>query len=335
MIEGGVGSIRLRPRSIDVGEVWFMSASSTPVAHEGFPVALPTELYSGCVEELKEQGGVGCTLTGTLRFVDDPMRPLFGPRIPQLYLLVEELQRSVEVSPGPVSVSAPVAFQSPDGAVHAAYGNFRPGQPGSLERAVEWLEDTYVKHLFEGRVVTDFDEQVRRFGGADFSLEKVMDGRLDVQDAVAFAQRARLDERTTTVIVQRVEHLAVERIDTVTQDRVINIGAGATVNAPVTIADSIEGSFNVIKASSADDALKQLLEELTAAVAEAAHSASPEQAAEMARDIETLAAEATSAAPRRKWCQLSIDGLREAAHALGEIGTPILDVTTKLVALLP
>jgi len=338
MIAGGVGSVRLKPRRIDVGEVWFMSASSTPIAHEGFPIAVPTEIYTRHADELSEKGAVRCSLTGELRFVENEMRARFGSRVPQLYLLVSQLRRDRVAAPAPLRVSIPVSFQGHDGSVHAAYANFRPGEPGSLERATRWLEETYVTGIYKGRIVTDFDEQIRWFDDADFSLEKVMTGSLDPQQAGTFAERLHLGRHMTTVIIERVElngTLAAERIDTVHQDRVIQIGDGTTINAPVVIAEQIQGSFNTIQESAADAELKRVLEVLTRAVAKAAPAAPGEQAETMGRDMETLAVEATRANPRRKWYELSLESLRETAQTLGEVGMPILTLTAKIAELLP
>src|SRR5262249_54118250 len=152
-----------------------------------------------------------------------------------------------------------------------------------------------------------------------------MTGTLDVRAAEGFARR-QLDSHAMTVIVQQVEHLSVGRIETMHQDRVINIGSGATINAPVTIAETIQGSFNTIDESAADDELKRALRELATAVAEAARAASPEQAEHMASDLETVTREATRSTPRASWVRVGLDSLREAAQALGEIGLPIIEI---------
>jgi hypothetical protein len=38
MLDGGVGCIRLKSKRLPMGEVWFMGATSEPVAHRGIPV---------------------------------------------------------------------------------------------------------------------------------------------------------------------------------------------------------------------------------------------------------------------------------------------------------
>lgn len=53
-----------------------------------------------------------------------------------------------------------------------------------------------------------------------------------------------------------------------------------------------------------------------------------------ARDLDTLVIEATSPAPRRKWWELSADGIKEAAKTLGDIATPVLSTLAKLATFL-
>lgn len=64
------------------------------------------------------------------------------------------------------------------------------------------------------------------------------------------------------------------------------------------------------------------------------YSQAKEGAEQVARDLETLTAEATSKEPRRKWWELSIEGLKDAAKNIGEIGKPVLELATRIVAIL-
>ncbi len=50
---------------------------------------------------------------------------------------------------------------------------------GSVSETAEWLEEVYVKGLYGGSVVTDFDEQMARFASATFSLNGLMRNELD------------------------------------------------------------------------------------------------------------------------------------------------------------
>jgi hypothetical protein len=57
---------------------------------------------------------------------------------------------------------------------------------------------------------------------------------------------------------------------------------------------------------------------------------SPPQAEELAESLETLTKEATRETPRRKWWELSAEGIREAAQSVGEIGTTAIALVGQL-----
>jgi hypothetical protein len=122
-----------------------------------------------------------------------------------------------------------------------------------------------------------------------------------------------------------------------TQEKVINIGKGATVTAPVFIAETVENCFNTLTASDVDKELEALLKQLLLEVAELSKKVAQEnfQSAEtMARSAESLVKEATSSKPRRKWYEISVEGIREAAKSIGDIAKPVLDVVSRLAPLL-
>lgn len=342
---GGAGSVRLKPRMIDGQTVWLLAATSTPAAHEGFPLALPEALYFECSDRLSERGVVDCSITGRLKFLPAELDPLFRNcvGVPQVYLLAEEIDQSGPTALDPVVVSGAVIFRSETvtgssraddwDALHAAYVSFVPGIPGSLEHAVDWLADTYVGAMYQGEVVTDFDEQTRRFAGAVFSVEKVMSGRLSVNAGLDIVRKITRQDRTIQLFVERLDSLNVERA-AVHQERIINIGANTTVNAPVTIADSIEASFNRLEQSSMDDRLKDLLRQLGEAVAVAARDAPADAGSQLANDVDTLTKELSSPSPRPAWYRLALDGLRETAAKLGAVAVPVLEATAAIASLL-
>lgn len=121
---------------------------------------------------------------------------------------------------------------------------------------------------------------------------------------------------------------------TVVSSKVINIGDGNTIVGPVAIADTIENSFNTIENSQQPTEVKELVETLIKEVATAASGMPEDMAADMSQDVETLSKELARETPRRKWYELSIDGLKTAAEAVGEVGTPIVGTLKKLLPLL-
>ena len=128
--------------------------------------------------------------------------------------------------------------------------------------------------------------------------------------------------------------LSIGRLDQMTQERIINIGDGNVINAPVLIADQIENSFNTVAESKLDEEVKSLLKQLIQEVNEASKDVPKEKAELMARDVEALSKEVTSSKPRRRWYEISIEGLKETAEAVGKVGEPILKMTRKLLPLL-
>lgn len=126
----------------------------------------------------------------------------------------------------------------------------------------------------------------------------------------------------------------IERQERIVSQKVINIGAGAQIHAPVVVADHIERSFNTLANAALDKEVKSLLEQVLKQVAEVAATAPAAAAAELAENAESLATEISRTKPRRKWYELSIEGLKAAAEAVGEVGKPILETTGKLLPLL-
>ena len=63
-------------------------------------------------------------------------------------------------------------------------------------------------------------------------------------------------------------------------------------------------------------------------------SVNPTKIQQMAGDLKTLSDEMVKAEPRRKWYELSLEGIKEAAKAIGEIGKPVIETVTKLIPLL-
>ncbi len=220
MLDGGVGCIRLKCKEIPAaGRVWFMGASSTPVAHEGVPVALPNGLYEEIIDYIAANGSLQCTITGRLAQIPIDFDPLYRDLvgIPQLYVLAERLEplRPASGTPflstGAVMIETESGGKPPEGTwdlvggIYAAYVSFSPGRPNTIRMAAEWLEDIYVHELLDGRVLTDFDEQVRRFAGTTFGLEEVMGGRISTVDTNRLLRRCGASQPETDQFIHKIE----------------------------------------------------------------------------------------------------------------------------------
>ena len=132
------------------------------------------------------------SIVGTLRYVPDFLGDLYQwPDVPPVYLQVEEIRHGRQPEDDALSramVSVAVSFESenaqlgPPDMVWATYFTFFPGVEGSLQLRRDWLRDIYVGERYQGRVISDFDEQVPRFGGAPFGLIRVFDRTLHADE---------------------------------------------------------------------------------------------------------------------------------------------------------
>lgn len=122
---------------------------------------------------------------------------------------------------------------------------------------------------------------------------------------------------------------------------------GAVANVGHTLSNLTTNVRNSLAGSAQSDEIKALLQQLAQQIAAVgtAGEAGPapdaggaagraSAAAELAGDCQTLAEELAKPKPRRKWWQLSLEGVKEAAQALGDVGVPIVQTAMKLAALL-
>ncbi len=114
----------------------------------------------------------------------------------------------------------------------------------------------------------------------------------------------------------------------------ITFGDNATVHGDFVVATTIQNSFNKAANSSAKQDVKDQLKQLHQAVAEMTKHLPVEKARDAAKDLEVLTTEAVSEAPRKKWYDLSAEGLIEAAKTVGEIAAPVVTCVKALLGLL-
>jgi len=106
---------------------------------------------------------------------------------------------------------------------------------------------------------------------------------------------------------------------------VINVGDENVVT------QTIQSSFN----TPSNPELAPLLAQLTQAVEQMLAHLSAEQAAEVREDLERLQEELQKPQPRKKWYNLSIEGLIQAAKNVGAIGVPVIELAGKILRLIP
>lgn len=114
----------------------------------------------------------------------------------------------------------------------------------------------------------------------------------------------------------------------------IHLGDNSPISGNVVVAQSVENSFNKAESADISNELKDLLQRLAKEVAGISTALPEETAEEVARDLDTLTAEAISKNPRKRWWQMSAEGLQQAAEKLGKIGKPMLELVVMVVSLL-
>lgn len=218
---------------------------------------------------------------------------------------------------------------------YASYVTFYPNVQGSLKSRTEWLENVYVKGMYQGKIVTDFDQQMTRFRGATFSLEKIMNNKLLRSEVTGFVETLQI-YGDVDLLIENQNTIITERIENMTQNKTINIGQGATIQAPVFIADKIENCFNTIDKSDIDEELKKVLEQLVKNTIDLARksSVSMDDAEIITRDVESLSQEVASSKPRERTTSRLINDIKDVATKVGEIGKPILNTVATLAPLI-
>jgi hypothetical protein len=112
---------------------------------------------------------------------------------------------------------------------------------------------------------------------------------------------------------------------------------GNTVNGHIVAVEKIDNSFNSVQKSKANDEVKTLLTELLTVIKDLNDKVPPahaQQFADIAEAADTLINETGREAPRKKWYEASLSGIKDAAVAIGEIATPVLAIAEKLSPLL-
>lgn len=193
MVKGGVGCLRLTQKQVGNEPLYFLCATSSGVAHKGLIVALRQELYENLIADIEQFGGVCCDIFGQVRYwPGEDLIPTYTPRhIPRMYLYAEKIVSLRRADPNIFNVTAAVLFRGEvDGeeGKFFVYSHFNPAKRHSLdqtiEQCVDWMEKSYVKGLYRGKILTDFDEVAPRFENVSFPVKALMDPRTDALEVL-------------------------------------------------------------------------------------------------------------------------------------------------------
>jgi small GTP-binding protein len=116
-------------------------------------------------------------------------------------------------------------------------------------------------------------------------------------------------------------------------DKSISFGDNAHIAGNVNTG-KIQNSFNTVAQSAAEPALKAELERLCQQVEQMLTQLPEEKKQEAVQDLDSFVKEATKDAPRRKWYELSAEGLIEAAKACAGMTAPVTATVKGILELL-
>lgn len=206
MIKGGIGTIRFKPIPIEGEECWLCTATSDGYCDSGIPLAIPSRI----TQESSFVFDHLLRLTGQVRSLPEVLERHLRHlvRIPQIYVLVDSVERLV-TSENPVKITPVVFFahigeRSDREIGNVAYVTCRSDSFTEIDRAGEWLAG-YVKR-FSGRIITNYDQQRPAFEDAPFSLQNVMEGKLDPEEL-------RLHFQNSNLIINVIKQINVRRLE--------------------------------------------------------------------------------------------------------------------------
>lgn len=109
---------------------------------------------------------------------------------------------------------------------------------------------------------------------------------------------------------------------------------GSVVNSNIIAAEIIKNSSVTLAAAPVSEELKATMADLQLAVAEMTAHLTDDEASLAADDLARLTDEVTSPEPRETWWRRAADGLVAAGKKAAEVGVPVVELATKIAALM-
>lgn len=209
MLDGGIGTIKFKPISIDGNELWLCTATTDGYCHSGIPLAVPAELMNSFNSKLT------FTLSGQVKFLPDFLETRFRhvTRVPQIYVLVDEVSEG-ETNEDPTYIT-PMIFwgkkDDPDKRGFTTFVTCRPHPAEEIDRGANWLEN-YAQR-YNGEVLTNFDQQRPTFRYVPFSLDNVLSASVDttllnnfIPDAESICKGLKFVHSNIPLLIDRMDN---------------------------------------------------------------------------------------------------------------------------------
>lgn len=321
--DGGLGTIRLRPKKIDGDDSWYATALKGKECHRGIPLVIPDAVLT---KSNVEWGDI-VTITGEVRFMQDAGLDATASYVHHALPLIVFVRKLKGVKPNkrnPISISPIVLFDTAQTRYKDHQFAFVNCPSSETDSATDWLERYANK--FEGRIVTNFDEQHPAFSDAPLSYQRLVAKTFD-----------------RTIIGEFHGTITAAHIEQVVDNSLTNLGdihVGHNVDVSGGSANISIDSTNVTQAiqlSNSLDApqkaqLDQLVASLNAELEKLKVSyAEEKEAIETALKTAVTSATKPQAERKKTILQVSAKGLKDAADLVKDIA-PTVIATADLIA---
>jgi hypothetical protein len=317
MIKGGIGSIKFQPVQLEGELFWLCTATSDSYCHTGIPLFIPNYLYESI--ELGEFSEYA--IKGRTKFIPKSFDSNFNHYVglPKLYIHVESLNKTnTRNSYEPILVTPTVYFKSPQrdyGIDLVTYAQCESGENYNTERLFDWFLN--YTEMYEGQIMTNFDEQCPLFENATFSLQRVMQEEIRVGDV----QNLNIYSNSTSIRAERME----------SNTSTVTIGNGNNISGNVVAAQTVTNSFKTIDKAVENPQIKEsivMLEESVKALVESMENKNDANA--IARDVKSFCEEVNSEMPRENTLKHYLGSISEVAAKAGAIGIKVVNVISTL-----
>jgi hypothetical protein len=276
MMLGGVGSIRLRGRTIDGRQYYFLGASSTGISHQGVPLIVPESEYSKVVNTMIDYGGCYAHVTGSLRVMPPELSLIsFSNNVPKYFVLAQDIEPIAPSSANILLVTVAVMYSGSYYDHYQGHGesfelgeystklrkswtfcSFNPASGSqAITAAAEWLQHYAGRYTGNSRdpILSDFDEHYQHFDNPiEFPIRSIIDHQIDMQHLGIYGRHYSFQIIAKEINVDNIfsnisnstivnESQVRESFNKISSDR-----DEATAQALLRIADEIERSKNQV-----------------------------------------------------------------------------------------
>jgi hypothetical protein len=268
-------------------------------------------------------------IIGRIRFLqdaglDDIAAHISGNR--PLIVFVEELRpKKSRSKANPVVLTPVVMFESNDpelsygtGPASYTFVHCSSSDDKNIDDAVEWIDEYVAK--YNGKVITNFDEQLPRLAGAPLSYQRLVENTYD---------KNTLQYYTGQVTIRHVDHLNFQGVHV---GHNINVGGNAIVNIDSTLSNvsqtvGASQGLNTEEKSKLDALVNSLKAELD--TLKTSHSDEVQEIADSLQKVVTAASKPPEERKKR-FLDLSAINLIQAAQLVDKAAPTVVHIATQI-----